>query len=118
MKDDHEFVDPLLEWKMIAPKATFVIIDVVGHHWKYDNNDDEVLSVFKQLYEIVYQLFVKQIAIDIKVKFINVRDSKLFDSYLSLYSSYFENSQFLSKYNSPKCNDNLCLPRDKPYTYF
>ena len=53
------------------------IIDVDGNHWTYDNND-QVLFLFKQLYENIHQLLFHQI----------VR------------------------------NNNLCLPRDKLYTYF
>ena len=114
-----KFVNQLLEWKIIAEKQLFVIIDVVGNNNHYNEiNDDEVLSLFKQLYENVYQLFVQQIALDIRIQFRNVKDSKAFDPHLSLYSSFFENKEFLSKYNSPNCNDKLCLPRDKPYTYF
>ena len=112
-----EFANALLEWKMISQKQIFVIIDVYGYHEDYNNND-EVLSLFKQLYENIYQLFVQKIALDIKIKFRKVKDSKILHSYLSLYSSYFEDKEFLSKYNSPKCNSNLCLPRDKPFTYF
>ena len=112
-----KFVNPLLDWKKIVQKQIFVIIDVHGYGSDH-NNSDEALSLFKQLYENVYQLFVQQIALDIKITFKNVKDSKEFSSYLSIYSSYFENSEFLSKYNKPNCNSNICLPRDKPYTYF
>ena len=97
-------------------KKIFVIIDVYGYHDTY--RGDEGLSLFKQLYKNVYQLFVQQVGFDIKITFKTVKESKVFESYLSIYSAYFENSEFLSKYNSPNCNSNLCLPRDKPYTYF
>ena len=110
------FVNSLLEWKMITQKKIFVIIDVYGYHDTY--RGDEGLSLFKQLYKNVYQLFVQQVGFDIKITFKTVKESKVFESYLSIYSSYFENSEFLSKYNSPNRNSNLCLPRDKPYTYF
>ena len=90
-----KFVNSLLEWKMIVEKQIFVIIDVYEDHSDY-NNHDQVLSLFKQLYQHVYQLFVQQIALDIKIKLFGVNDSKVFESYLSLYSSYFENTQFLS----------------------
>ena len=114
-----QFVNQLLEWKMIAEKQIFVIVDVFAYYREYDNSN-EVLSLFKQLYENVYKAFMQQIAIDIKIKVkeVYVKDSKVFKSHLSLYSSYFENSQFLSKYNKPNCNNNLCLPHDKPLTYF
>ena len=113
-----KFVNPLLEWKMISEKQMFVIIDVYGYHRDY-HDGDEVLSLFKQLCENIYQLLVQQIAFDIKIEFKQVEDSKLLSSCLSLYLSYFQSKEFLSKYNSPNCNDNkLCLPRDKPYTYF
>ena len=113
-----KFVNSLLKWKMIVRKQLFVIVDVYGYHDDY-NNSDQLLSLFKQLYKMVYQLFVKRIALDIKITFKTVKDSKVLYSHLSLYSSCFENSQFLSQYNSPKCNNNnLCSPRDKPYTYF
>ena len=108
-------INPLLESKIIEEKQIFVIIDVYGYYVQFD---DKHLSLFKKFYQNISQLFVKQIAFDIKIEFKKVKDSKAFDSHLSLYSSYFENSQFLSKYNSPNCNSNLCLPRDKPYTYF
>ena len=106
----------LLEWEMIVQKSIFVIIDVWAYHNNYTN--EEVLSLFKRLYQNVCQLFLKQIAIDIKITCRRIKDSKVFDSHLSLYSSYFPNIELTSKYNSPKCNNNLCLPRDKPYTYF
>ena len=113
-----KFVNELLEWKMIVEKQIFVIIDVCAYHWNFDNKD-QVLSFFKQLYENVYRLFVQQIALDIKIKCKSVKDLKLLHSYLSMYLSYFESKKFLSQYNSPNCNNNnLCLPRDKPYTYF
>ena len=110
-------VNSLLEWKMIAQKQIFVIVDVHKDHTLYEN-DEEILSLFKSLYQNICQSFVQQIALDIQVKFEQIKDLKLFEWHLSLYSSYFENSQFLSKYKSPKCNSNLCLPRSKPYTYF
>ena len=117
--DNLDFVNPLLEWKMIAQKQIFVIIDVFGYDWKYGNiNSDQVLSLFKQLCQNVCQLFVQQIALDVKVTFGVIKDSKEFNLYLSIYSSYFDNLQFLSKYNKPKCHNNFRLPRDKPYTYF
>ena len=108
-----DFINALLEWKMIEKQRVFVITDVY-----YYDSSDRGLSLLKQLYENVYRLFVQQIAIDIKIKCESLQDSKLLDSYLSLYLSYFENEKFLSKYNEPKCNSNLCLPRDKPYTHF
>ena len=111
-------VNSLLEWKMIVQKQIFIIIDVFGYCSQYDNSDDEVLSLFKQLYQNICQLFVKQIALDIKITLKKIKDSKLLYSCLSQYSSYFENSEFLSGYNSPNCKNNLCLPRDKPYAYF
>ena len=107
---NFKFVNSLLEWKMIVEKQIFVIIDVCKNHIDSD------LPLFKQLCENVYQLFLQQIALDIKIKIKHVLDSKMFES---LYSSYFENTQFLSKYNSPNCNKNILrLPREKPYTYF
>ena len=121
LKDDNmHVVNQLLQWKMTAQKQLSVIIDVYEYHSRYENSD-QVVSLFKQVYENVHQLFVQQIALDIKIRFEEVRDSKVFKSYLSLYSLYFENSQFLLKYNKPKCNihsRNLYVPRDKPYTYF
>ena len=110
-------VNAMLEWKMIAQKQILVIIDVYVYDCKYNNND-EILNSFQTVYQNVYQSFVQQIALDIKIEFREVRDSKLFESYLSLYSSYFENSELLLKYNKPKCNSNLCLPCVKPHTYF
>ena len=115
--NNMNFVNSLLKWKMITEKQIFVIVDVYGNYNKF-GDCDAYLSSFKQLYENVYQLFVQQIALDIKIKLKGVQDSAVFSSYLSLYSSYFRTAQFLSQYNSPKCNSNLCLPRDKPYTYF
>ena len=105
--DDMNFVNPLLEWKMIAEKGIFVVIDVHEDRVKYDK-DLAGLSLFN--------LFVQRIALDIKIEFINVWNPIIFDSYLSVYSSYFENEQFVSEYNKPKCNNHFCLPRDKPYT--
>ena len=113
-----DFVNALLEWKMIAQKQIFVIVDVYGHHNNYA--DSEILSLLKQLYQNIHQLFVQQIALDIKITLKTGTHSKIFSSYLSIYSSHFENLEFMLKYkyNKPKCNNNLCLPRDKPYTYF
>ena len=111
LKDHNfQFANELLEWKMIVEKQIFVIIDVDGCHWSYHSND-AVLSLLEQLYQKILQLFVKQIAFDIKIEFNEIMDSTVFDSHLSLYSSYFENSEFLSKYNLPNCNNNnnLCL---------
>ena len=108
-----DFVNPLLEWLMIPQKQMLVIIDVVGNHNWYGS--DAVLSLLKQLCQNLSQLFAQQIALDIKIKFTGVKDSS---KYLSIYSSYFENKDFLSKYNKPKCNNNLYVRRSKPYTYF
>ena len=117
--NDVKLVNLLLEWKMITEKQIFVIIDVCEDYSHYDNSySNSNLSVFKQLYKNIYQLFLKQIALDIKTKFGKVKDSKVFESHLSLYSSYFTNSEFLSKYNSPNRDSSLCLPRSKPCTYF
>ena len=108
------FANALLKWKTITEKQIFVIIDVYKNRMAYVGGSGS-LVFFQKLCDNIYQLFVQQIALDIKIKFRNIEDSK---SYLSRYSSYFENLEFLSKYNKPKCNSNLYLPRDKPYTYF
>ena len=102
--DSFDFVNPLLAWKMIAEKQIFVIIDVSGYFGGYDSV--KVLSLFKQLYQNVSQLFVQQVALDIKITCGNVKDSKVLYSCLSTYSSYFENEEFLSKYNKPKHDSN------------
>ena len=109
-------INQLLGWKMVAQKQILVIIDVDALYWQHGNNDDQVLSLFKQLCENVYQAFMQKIAFYIKIEF-RIKDSKLLCSCLSLYSSYFENTQFLSKYIKPNCSNNLCLPRDKSHTY-
>ena len=74
--------------------------------------------MFKQLYQNVRKLVVQQIAFDIKIEFQKVKDSKMFDLYLSSYSSCFENLELLSTYNKPKYNSDVCLPRDKPFDIF
>ena len=114
--DDMNFVNPLLEWKMIVEKGIFVVIDVHEDRTKYDK-DLAGLSLFKRLCQNACQLFARRNALDIKIEFTNVWDPTIFDSYVSIYSSYFGNEQFVSGYNKPKCNSHLCLPRDKPYTY-
>ena len=109
-------VNPLLEWKLIAEKQIFVIIDVIGDHSKY--HSDAVLSLLKRLCKNIWQLFVQQIELDVKILFKRVKDKRIFDSYESIYSSYFENDKFLSTYNKPRYHSHLCLPRGNPYTYF
>ena len=57
--------------------------DVRGDHKNFDDSNAG-LSWSKQLCQNVCQLFMKQIALDIKIKFEHVEDSKIFDSYLSI----------------------------------
>ena len=40
------------------------------------------------------------------------------ESYLSIYSSYFQMEKLFTNYHKPKCKSHLCLPRDSPYTYY
>ena len=62
---DLDFVNPLFEWKMIAQKQIFVIIHVSGSYWLFDN--DKIISLFKQLYQNVYQLFVHKLHLILKL---------------------------------------------------
>ena len=54
-----------------------------------------------------------KIAIDIKITF-KETDDTLFESCYKIYSSYFENKDFLNEYNEPKCKSKLCSPRIEP----
>ena len=109
-------MNEFLQWKQIVEKQLFIIIDVSGYHSRYDSG--RILSFFKQLCQNILKLFMQQIAIDIKISFEEVKDKTIFDLYSSIYLSYFNNKEFFAKYNKPKCNSHLCLPRVKPYTYF
>ena len=95
-----------------------MIIDVTIN--LFDDEVEETLVLFESLCDNILHLFIKQIGLDVTIFFDRIRDIKLFDSFLSLYTTYFENEELMIKYNQPKfkCNADLYSPRDKPYKYF
>ena len=112
---DYNSLNYVLGSKVFIQKQVFVIMDCKINY--YNKNDSFLLVLFKRLCGNICGLIDGKIAVDIKIRFVNV-GKKIFNSHLSLYSSYFRCKQFLSMYNQPNCKNNLCLPRSKPYTYF
>ena len=118
---DYNSLNYVLRSKMIIKKDLFVTMDCeinYNNNRSIDEKNDSFLSLFKQLCGNIYHLISSKIGIDIKIGFVNVHNKKIFNSHLSVYSSYFECKEFFSTYNQPKCDNDFCLPRNKPYTYF
>ena len=115
-------IDVMGSNKMVEKEFLLIVNVTVGdrdNDYRSYNYNPAIISLFKQLCQNISQkLFVEQIAIDIKVSFNYIQSETVFNKYLSIYSSYFENEDYFSHYKQPKCNNHLCLPRVKPYTYF
>ena len=110
-------LNDFLGWNVIVEEkllslstVTYIVRSVIMTHF---------VALGKLLCQNITKLLDQQIPIDIKIGFLptnyanNHWVKKLYDSYLPIYSSYYETDKFLSKYHKPKCHiKQSCLPRD------
>ena len=119
-------VNKFLELNIIFDKKVFVI----SHFGiDYTKQKENVSLLFPTLCDNICTLFAAQIAVDIKIEFRYINhnqddhgddekdDETIFDQCLSIYSSYFQDKNIMFEYKKPKCENYLCLPRAKPFSF-
>ena len=114
--DNWSDLNDFLGLNVIVENELFVIVNIRENLSFGGYGDDKFSPLFDLFCKNIIKLLAQQIPFDIKIKLSGYK--QLYNSCLLIYSPYFENNQFLSKYNKPKCNVNhSCLPRVQPLVY-
>ena len=117
-------INHFLGLKIIIEKELFVVVDI---RLGYSNEDKNMFSsVFDQLCQSIYKLFIKNICVDIKIGIVITTDKtkkEVFDKLFGIYLSYFQSEKFVKGYKEPncKCSENQsCVwsSRVTPLAYF
>ena len=83
----------------------------------YNDDDENKLLPFNTLCRQIHILIEQKIPVDIRITFQD-HDGRYFKQCIKTYLSLFNPKNVLNEYEQPRCNNALCVPRTKLYTFF